>query len=116
VAADAEHLAFAPNSFDVVLASEVVEHLWNPLVFFEDAHRVLKTNGHLIIAVPEGEEGLRWDAHIQHFTLEGLKQMLGTKFTLTEAKRLEPIKGAPVPTIILLLRKSITKTNSDALS
>jgi 2-polyprenyl-3-methyl-5-hydroxy-6-metoxy-1,4-benzoquinol methylase len=27
---DAEHLAFADDSFDVVLASEVVEHLWNP--------------------------------------------------------------------------------------
>jgi 2-polyprenyl-3-methyl-5-hydroxy-6-metoxy-1,4-benzoquinol methylase len=105
VATDAEQLAFASNSFDVVLASEVVEHLWNPRVFFEEAYRVLKANGHLIIAVPEGREGLRWDAHIQHFTLEGLKQMLGTRFTVSEVKRLKPIKGAPVPTIILLLHK-----------
>ena len=31
VAGDAEHLAFASDSFDLVLASEVVEHLWNPI-------------------------------------------------------------------------------------
>lgn len=115
VATDAEQLAFASNSFDVVLASEVVEHLWNPQVFFEEAYRVLKANGHLIIAVPEGREGLRWDAHIQHFTLEGLRQMLGTRFTVSEVKRLKPIRAAPVPTIILLLRKLMIKSNSDAL-
>jgi ubiquinone/menaquinone biosynthesis C-methylase UbiE len=106
VAAEAEQLAFAPNNFDVVLASEVIEHLWDPHVFFEEAYRVLKANGHLIIAVPEGREGLRWDAHIHDFTVEGLKQMLSPKFTLSDVKRLKPIKGAPVPTIILLLRKS----------
>ncbi len=107
VAADAEQLSFTSNSFDVVLASEVIEHLWDPNVFFEEAYRVLKTNGHLIIAVPEGEEGLRWDAHIHDFTLEGLKQMLAARFIVSDAKRLKPIKGAPVPTMILLLRKSV---------
>ncbi len=109
LAADAEHLAFAPNTFDLVLASEVIEHLWDPQVFFEEAYRILKPTGHLMIAAPEGKEGLRWDAHIHDFTVEGLKQMLGPKFVLREAKRLEPIKGAPVPTIILLLRKKLTE-------
>jgi 2-polyprenyl-3-methyl-5-hydroxy-6-metoxy-1,4-benzoquinol methylase len=112
LAADAEHLAFAPNSFDLVLASEVIEHLWDPQVFFEEAYRILKPTGHLMIAVPEGREGLRWDAHIHDFTVESLKQMLSPKFVLSDAKRLKPIKGAPVPTIILLLHKSTTETNS----
>ena len=116
VAAEAEQLAFTSNSFDVVLASEVIEHLWDPRVFFEEAHRVLKVNGHLIIAVPEGKEGLRWDAHIHDFTVEGLKQMLAPRFTLSVAKRLKPIKGAPVPTIILLLRKSNGETPRIMLS
>jgi SAM-dependent methyltransferase len=105
VATDAEQLAFAPNSFDVVLATEILEHLWNPRAFFDEAHRILKANGHLIIEVPEGKESLRWDAHIQYFTLEGLKQMPGPGFHLCEVKRLEPVVGVPTPTIILLLRK-----------
>jgi 2-polyprenyl-3-methyl-5-hydroxy-6-metoxy-1,4-benzoquinol methylase len=116
VAADAEQLAFASNSFDVVLASELLEHLWNPHGFLDEAYRVLGANGHLIIEVPEGREGLRWDSHIQYFTLEGLKQMLGTRFNVCEIKRLKPVIGAPTPTIILLLRKSMIKTNNDALS
>ena len=116
VATDAEQLAFASNSFDVVLALEVLEHLWNPHGFLDEAYRVLRPNGHLIIEVPEGREGLRWDSHIQYFTLEGLKQMPGTRFNVCEVKRLKPVIGIPTPTIILLLRKSTVKTNNDALS
>jgi SAM-dependent methyltransferase len=116
VAADAENLAFAPNSFDVVLASEVLEHLWNPHGFLDEAYRVLRSNGYLIIEVPEGREGLRWDSHIQYFTLEGLKQMPGSRFDVCEVKRLKPVVGFPTPTIIMLLHKSTVKTNNDALS
>ena len=104
VAGDAEQLAFASKSFDVVLASEVVEHLWDPHSFFDEAHRVLRANGHLIIETPEGKEGLRYDTHKYYFTVEILKQMLGTRFNVCEVKRLKPI-GVPTPTITLLLRK-----------
>lgn len=110
VASDAEQLAFASNSFDVVLSSEVLEHLWNPHGFLDEAHRILKANGHLILEVPEGREGLRWDSHIQYFTLEGLKQMVSKNFDVCEVKRLKPVIGVPTPTIILLLRKSMKKT------
>ena len=110
VAGDAEQLAFASNSFDVVLASEVVEHLWNPHSFLDEAHRVLRANGHLIISTPEGREGLRYNDHKHYFTVEGLKQLLGARFTVCEVKRLKPI-GAPTPTIILLLRKSMITKN-----
>jgi len=105
VAGDAEHLAFASNSFDVVLASEVVEHLWDPHSFLDEAYRVLRANGHLIISTPEGRGGLRYDDHKYYFTVEVVKRILGARFTLCEVKRLKPA-GALTPTIILLLRKS----------
>jgi 2-polyprenyl-3-methyl-5-hydroxy-6-metoxy-1,4-benzoquinol methylase len=111
VAADAEQMAFASNSFDIVLASELLEHLWNPHVFLDEAYRVLRANGHLIIEVPEGKEGLRWDSHIQYFNLEDLKQLSSPRFTVCEVKRLKPVKGVPTPTIILLLRKSMVTKN-----
>ena len=109
VATVAEQLAFASNSFDVVLAFEVLEHLWNPQIFLDEAYRVLKADGHLIIEVPEGREGLRWDCHIQYFTVESLKQMSSTRFTVIEVKRLPPVEG--VPTIMMLLRKSMITKN-----
>jgi 2-polyprenyl-3-methyl-5-hydroxy-6-metoxy-1,4-benzoquinol methylase len=110
VAADAEQLAFAPNSFDVVLALEILEHLWNPHGFLDEVYRILDAEGHLIIEVPEGREGLRWDSHMQFFTLESLKKMPGSRFDIREVKRLTPVKGVPTPTIILLLRKQRLKT------
>jgi 2-polyprenyl-3-methyl-5-hydroxy-6-metoxy-1,4-benzoquinol methylase len=106
VAGDAEQLAFASNSFDVVLASEVLEHLWEPQNFLDEAHRVLRSNGYLIIETPEGKESLNYDSHKHYFTVERLEQMLGARFALCEVKRLKPTGTAQTPTIILLLRKS----------
>lgn len=112
VGADAELLPFASNSFDVVLASEIIEHLWNPDKFLDEAFRVLKDNGHLIIATPEGREGLRWDAHLRYFTAKSLKQLVGAKFAICEVRIIEP-KGSArehtTPMFISLLRKSAIK-------
>lgn len=42
-------------SFDIVVAFEVLEHLSNPREFIEEALRVVKTNGYLLLAVPDPE-------------------------------------------------------------
>lgn len=106
VSGDAEKLAFASGSFDLVLASEVVEHLWNPQSFLDEAYRVLKPKGYLIVETPEGIEGLRYDAHKNYFTVEILKRMLGEKFSAREVKHFSPEWGAPTSTIIVLFRKN----------
>lgn len=106
VAGDAEKLAFADNSFDLVLASEVVEHLWNPQSFLAEAYRVLKTKGYLIVETPEGKEGLRYDAHKHYFTEEILQRMLGSKFSTCKVERFSPLLGAPTSTIIVLFSKN----------
>ena len=106
VAGDAEQLGFASESFDVVLASEVLEHMWNPQDFLNEASRVLKPEGYLIVETPEGEEGLNYDSHKYYFTVERLRQMVGEKFTVCEVKRLEATGRAQTATIIMLLRKS----------
>lgn len=106
LAGDAEKLAFASESFDVVLAVEVVEHMWNPQDFLNEAHRVLKPDGYLIVETPEGEAGLNYDSHRHFFTVERIKQMIGERFTVCETKRLEATGRAQTPTIIMLLRKS----------
>ena len=106
VTSEAEQLAFAAGAFDVIIALEILEHLWNPHAFLDEAYRILKSNGHLIIEVPEGREGLRWDSHMQFFTMEMLERLLGKKFEISEVKKLPPVLGVPTPTIILDLRRS----------
>lgn len=104
-AGDAEQLAFAPETFDIVIASEVLEHLWSPESFLNEAHRVLKNNGYLIVETPEGEEGLHYDSHKYFFTVESLKLMVYRKFEVSQVKRLDATGSAQTPTIILLMRK-----------
>lgn len=47
--ASATHLPFGPKTFDVVFSVEVIEHLPDLKGFFDEARRVLKDNGRLII-------------------------------------------------------------------
>ncbi|MCW4015913.1 MAG: class I SAM-dependent methyltransferase [Candidatus Bathyarchaeota archaeon] len=104
VTGDAEELPFKTNSFDVVLASEIVEHLWNPNSFLNDAYKILKTGGHLIISTPDGVDGLRYDSHKHYYTIESLEKLLTSKFSLTQVKRLTDV-GTPTPTIIVMFQK-----------
>jgi 2-polyprenyl-3-methyl-5-hydroxy-6-metoxy-1,4-benzoquinol methylase len=105
-AGDAEFLPFVSDTFDVVLASEIVEHLWDPNSFFDEAFRVLKKGGKLIISTPEGKEGLRYDSHKSFFTVERLSHILDTKFATVKFKRLTAVR-TQTPTIIVLFRKLI---------
>lgn len=56
VRADADRgLPFRDGSIDVLLASEVYEHLYHPEVFFEEVHRVLRPGGLLLLTTPNLE-------------------------------------------------------------
>ena len=48
----AEELPFADESFDVVTALDVVEHLDDDIAGLKEMHRVLKTSGRTLIFVP----------------------------------------------------------------
>jgi 2-polyprenyl-3-methyl-5-hydroxy-6-metoxy-1,4-benzoquinol methylase len=56
-------LSFASKSFNIVLASEMVEHLWDPHGFFDEVYGALKPAGYMIVETPEGREGLHYDSH-----------------------------------------------------
>jgi 2-polyprenyl-3-methyl-5-hydroxy-6-metoxy-1,4-benzoquinol methylase len=105
MAGDIEQLACASNVFDLVVASEVVEHLWNPDSFFNEAYRVLGSNGYLILETPEGEGSLNYDSHKNFFTVEILEHLLASKFTLCKLERLAATGSAQTPTIVALFRK-----------
>ena len=48
----AEALPFNDSFFDIIIASEVIEHIAQPLVCLSEIHRVLKSNGTLILTTP----------------------------------------------------------------
>ena len=52
VRGDAENLPFAEEHFDVVVAGELIEHLFNPLYFFSQCNWVLKMAGRLVLSTP----------------------------------------------------------------
>ena len=56
IVADAYHLPFKKNSFDAVIASEIMEHVYDPKLFISKLGEVLKPEGKLIITTPYDEK------------------------------------------------------------
>lgn len=76
------------NSFDVVVFRHVLEHIEKPLRAVEEAHRILKPGGRLVIRVPNidsiesrlaGQDWFHLDViyHLHNFTPASLSLLLG---------------------------------------
>ena len=50
--ASAERIPFKDNSFDIILCTEVIEHVNNQQKVIDEIFRVLKQGGHLVITTP----------------------------------------------------------------
>lgn len=78
-------VSFGQNSegktFDLVLLNHVLEHIFDPLVFLKTIRKFVKSNGSLIIEVPNMHlygiysTGISHE-HVTHFTPHGLKALL----------------------------------------
>lgn len=91
VEGDAESLPFPDASFDVVLSTQVLEHLKNPARALREAVRVLRPAGRLVLTVP----GV-WPTHeaphdYWRFTRHGLLHLLESHGVCIE--RYEPLGG-----------------------
>ena len=77
---------FPDSSFNVILASHLIEHLNDPKIFLEETYRILKSNGYLFITTPDisGFQsrlfGSRWRSaifdHLYLFSRYTLSKML----------------------------------------
>lgn len=99
-----KNLPFADNMFDIVILKDILEHLVDPLAVLNEAKRVLKNNGYIVISIPNhfslwfrlriifGKNIIwktiggfdhtkyfdEWDyMHIRFFTWKGIQKMLG---------------------------------------
>jgi ubiquinone/menaquinone biosynthesis C-methylase UbiE len=56
ITADSFHLPFNDHSIDCVVASEIIEHVFDPAAFVKELFRVVKAGGSLIITTPYREK------------------------------------------------------------
>lgn len=116
--ADAEKLPFDDNSFDVILCSETLEHLLEPVTAIKELQRISKK--FVIISVPTGigvpwikygrnligkpfkidkDITFKYDGHLHYYTAKSLLGML-------IKNKLEPINycGCPILGLLLALK------------
>lgn len=73
---DGKTIPFADNHFDSIFCSEVIEHIFNLDGILSELHRVLKSQGRMLITTP-----FCWDQHLipydfARYTEFGLKHVL----------------------------------------
>ena len=66
------------GSFDVVVASEIVEHVGDPVTFLANALRLARPGGRLLLSTQSGRVGEteRRVGHVQHFTSDEMARVL----------------------------------------
>jgi 2-polyprenyl-3-methyl-5-hydroxy-6-metoxy-1,4-benzoquinol methylase len=90
VAADSFHLPFSNDSFDCVIASEIIEHVFDPEEFIKELFRVVKKGGDLTITTPYKEKIIYYlcihcnqktpaNAHIHSFDEKKLESLYSGK-------------------------------------
>lgn len=109
--------AFAKQEFDVILLLDVLEHLTEPLAFFEQACRLLKPGGSLLVSVPNvahwsvrfqlllgiwqyTKRGLLDETHYHFFTRAHFKEILNSQANL----RIESLDASISPAEFALPR------------
>jgi len=84
-----EALPFAAESFDVVICTDVIEHIEDDWHCLKEMHRTLKCNGRLVLSVPHRMDYYGMAdvsaGHFRRYELEALKEGLSKSFRVESA-------------------------------
>lgn len=94
---DMHNIPFTNNKFDVIYASHVLEHAHDPITVIYEFHRILKSEGILIIVVPFPDNGpdechcgkyiIRTDPiAVTHLGNRGILNFFESNFIISESK------------------------------
>lgn len=84
IVANAENLPFS-NAFDVIIAADIIEHVFNVGDFLASVNRALKPGGHFVVKTPNNEDinnysklrGCKYNfVHLRNFNKQTLKTVL----------------------------------------
>jgi ubiquinone/menaquinone biosynthesis C-methylase UbiE len=83
---DAQRLPFADNSFDIVILFEVIYYLSSPNIFIEEARRVLKKDGKLLISTANKSWSCFYPSpySVKYFSVEEIFSLLNRGFCRVE--------------------------------
>lgn len=84
-------LPFASGSFDVVLCTEVMEHVPNPARLLSEVNRVLRPGGHLVLTTPFLVPIHEAPYDFFRYTRHGLAELVARSGL--ELRRIEPFGG-----------------------
>src|ERR1700722_9966984 len=82
-----ENANLSANSFDCIIMSQVLEHLYSPRLALQRCHRLLRPGGLLLVAVPKFDSwtrhalgnfwhNLQFPIHLHHFSQPVLERMV----------------------------------------
>lgn len=75
------------NSFDYIVTFQVIEHIENDTLFINEAHRVLKPGGQLLLTTVNKTFSLtRNPWHVREYDADGLKSLITKYFRLVETQ------------------------------
>ncbi|OGS17561.1 MAG: hypothetical protein A2219_01275 [Elusimicrobia bacterium RIFOXYA2_FULL_50_26] len=85
VIAEALNIPFSDNSFDIINATDIIEHVHDPARFLSESYRVLKNGGFLVIATPNRCRLRRNMEILNPFVF--ILNMIGTRFPMLLPQR-----------------------------
>ncbi len=109
-----EKLPFESNYFDIIICSEVIEHICNSDNLLHEINRVLKMRGHFILTFPNINQPISWlmgifldlpprfsarykSPHVKDYTLKIMKKIIrnfGFEIISVEGTFVYPSKGS----------------------
>lgn len=72
-------LPFRDSSFDIVIATEIIEHCSNPLTMLDEILRVLNNSGKFFITVPENHGPDSNREHLKKYTYNSIKKFVSLR-------------------------------------